>query len=96
MRVVEAEERIQPLIQLPPQLSKIAPDCMSDSSGGIVTVDKLEQDKKRLQDTFAATENALLQLATVVRNTGLDISTYPQYEADHINHLNADIETNVD
>ena len=43
MKVVENDERTQPWIMLPPQLSKIAPDCMSESSGGMVTIDKLEK-----------------------------------------------------
>ena len=37
MRVVEPEDRVDPLINLPSTIFRIEPDCMSESSNGIVT-----------------------------------------------------------
>ena len=66
MHEQEDEEHTLPLIDLPSKLQKLAPDCLSESSGGSVTTDKLEKDKKRIQDTFDAAEEAFIELATLV------------------------------
>ena len=92
MHVQKEEDRTLPFIELPSKLQKLAPDCLSESSGGSVTTDKLEKDKKRIQDTFDAAEKAFTELATLVRNSNHDLSEYPQYGAGHINCLLAILE----
>ena len=78
MQVDDPDDQIHPFINLPSGVQKIAPDCMSDSSGGHLTVDKLEQDKSRLQTAFLTADEEFTNLAANVNNSGFDISRYPQ------------------
>ena len=74
MKVVENDERTQPWIMLPPQLSKIAPDCMSESSGGMVTIDKLEKighDFKKPSLLLKKLSTHYLQLSAMLGLTSL-------------------------
>ena len=49
LQVDDPDERLLPLISLPPGIRKIAPDTLSESSEGQVTQDKLDRDLQRLQ-----------------------------------------------
>ena len=44
MAVVEPDSRTKPYINLPTNIKRLAPDCLSESSGGNITTDKLEKD----------------------------------------------------
>ena len=78
MQVDDSTDRTQPFITLPSGVQKIAPTCLSDSSGGQITADKLEQDRRRLQTAFQLADEAFSNLAANVSSSGVDISKYPQ------------------
>ena len=92
LHVQEESERTLPLISLPSRIQKVEPDCLSISSGGIMTTDKLDKDKHRIQQAFDAADEAFTTLTVTVRSSNVDLSTYPQYEADHVNCLIAALE----
>ena len=96
MMVVEPDSRTRPFVTLPPDIRRLAPDCLSESSGGILTPDKLDKVRKRLQDAFSLAEESFQALALTVSTTGVDTQGYPQYSLDHVNYLLAAIESNVD
>ena len=85
LHVQEDSERTLPFINLPSQIQKVAPQCLSLSSGGLTTPDKLDRDKQRIQQTFNAADEAFTTLAASVRSSNVDPSAYPQYGADHVN-----------
>ena len=96
LHVQEESERTLPFVNLPSQMQKVAPECISMSSGGITTIDKLARDKVRLQQTFNAADEAFTTLSVSVSNSSVDLTLYPQYGADHLNCLIAAIEFHVE
>ena len=96
LHVEDAEERTLPFVNLPSQIQKVAPECLSLSSGGLTTTDKLDRDKKRLEQTFEAADKAFTTLATNVGNSNVDLDAFPQYGTDHINCLLAALEEQVE
>ena len=96
LHVQEGSERTLPFIDIPSKIRKVAPPCLSESSGGAITPEKLLNDKKRIKDTFSVADEAFTTLAAQVNNSNLDLSEYPQYGTDHINCLLAALENYVD
>ena len=96
MAMVEPESRTKPFINLPADIRRLAPECLSESSGGQITNDKLDADKQRLQEAFNKADEAFQALALIVATTGVSTQNYPQFSTDHVNFLLAAMESNVD
>ena len=85
-----------PSITLPVPLRRVELDNLSVSSGGVVTVDKLQADRRRLESTYTEAYAALTRLYTTVRSTGFITINYPQYDASHLAELTATMEDQFD
>ena len=96
MVMVEQDSRTKPFINLPADIRRLAPECLSESSGGQITNDKLDADKQRLQEAFDKAEEAFQALSLLVATSGVSTQSYPQYSTDHVNYLLAAMESNVD
>ena len=84
LEVDDPEERTLPIINLPSNIKRVANPNASVSSGGVVTIDKLEADLRRIQDTFKEADQSFTNLTTLIRAINFDTSRYPQYKPDNL------------
>ena len=96
MCVVADDTRALPTISLPSRILRLRPDCMSESSNGITTEDKLERDRERLNSAYTNAQEAFTNLVVSVESSGIDVTSYPQFDTSHLNFLLTSLENNAE
>ena len=80
----EQEALKYPQTFMPAQLKRLDPEGITESSGGITTLEKLHRDHRRLQATFGNAMNMLGDLLNFSRHPNIDTVRHPELDTSDI------------